>query len=399
MFFEIAPDSVIGTACATGRDPRVARCIPAVMLVWTFWIFATPLFGGGDHAWLLPTLASFPVFLWLYFRAYYRSVAEIRWSAYGIAALGFIITPVNPGGQGYVIYACAFMAFTGRTPWVAMHHMLVLLVLYALECAWLGTHWIFIVSSVLVGFAIGLMNVMFRRNQQQNAELRLSHEEVRRLAAMAERERIGRDLHDLLGHTLSLVALKSELAGKLLERDPVAALQEVREVERVARDALAQVRRAVTGIRAACLAAELASARLLLESADIRLEYCGEDLALPAEIENCLALVLREAATNVHRHANAHRVEVTVARDGDAVAMRVRDDGCGGVDAKGNGLCGMAERLSSLGGSLLISSPPGKGTTLDVRVPLPAQVAEAPETVAHESAARATKIAQRAAAH
>ncbi|HEX7110939.1 MAG TPA: ATP-binding protein, partial [Mizugakiibacter sp.] len=102
---------------------------------------------------------------------------------------------------------------------------------------------------------------------------------------------------------------------------------------------------------------------------------------------------------NVHRHANAHRVEVTVARDGDAVAMRVRDDGCGGVDAKGNGLCGMAERLSALGGSLLISSPPGKGTTLDVRVPLPAQVVEAPESVAHESAARAPKIAQQAAAH
>ncbi|GAP67228.1 membrane sensor signal transduction histidine kinase [Mizugakiibacter sediminis] len=397
MFFEVAPDSVIGNACATGRDPRLSRWIPAVMLVWTFWIFATPLFDGGDRPWLVPTLASFPVFLWLYFRAYYRSVAEVHWSAYGIAALGFIITPVNPGGQGYVVYACAFMAFTGRTPWMSVRRMLAMLALYALECAWLGTHWVFIVSSVLVGFAIGLLNVMFRRNQQQNAELRLSHEEVRRLAAMAERERIGRDLHDLLGHTLSLVALKSELAGKLLERDPAAALQEVREVERVARDALAQVRRAVTGIRAASLAAELASARLLLESANIRLDYCGEDLALPADIENCLALVLREAATNVHRHANAHRVEVTVARDGDAVAMSVRDDGCGGVDAKGNGLCGMAERLSALGGSLLISSPPGAGTRLDVRVPLRAQGSEASASAARESAPRVPRIAQQAA--
>ncbi|MCE5231733.1 MAG: sensor histidine kinase [Mizugakiibacter sp.] len=376
MLFEAAPDSVIGRACASGRDPRLSRWIPAVMLVWTFWIFATPLFYADDRAWLLPTLASFPVFLWLYVRAYYRSVAEIHWNAYGIAALGFILTPVNAGGQGYVVYACAFLAFTGRTPRVAARHMLALLALYALECGWLGTHWIYVASSVLIGFAIGLMNVMFRRNQQQNAELRLSHEEVRRLAAMAERERIGRDLHDLLGHTLSLVALKSELAGKLFERDPAAARQEVREVERVARDALAQVRRAVTGIRAACLAAELASARLLLESADVRLDYRDEEIALPAEVETCLALVLREAITNAHRHADARSVEVTVARDGGAVAMRIRDDGRGGIDAKGNGLCGMAERLSVLGGSLLIGSPPGRGTTLDVRVPLPAPASE-----------------------
>src|SRR5690242_11748500 len=151
--------------------------------------------------------------------------------------------------------------------------MLLLALLYALESLLLGLPWAFAASAVLVSIAVGLMNVFFRRNQQQDAELRLSHDEVRRLAAATERERIGRDLHDLLGHTLSLVAVKSELAGRLLERDPSAARREIAGVERVAREALSQVRSAVTGIRAAGLVAELASARLLLESAGVLFEY------------------------------------------------------------------------------------------------------------------------------
>src|SRR6202000_1230407 len=99
-----------------------------------------------------------------------------------------------------------------------------------------------------IAVSVGSINVIYRVNAQRNAELKLSHDEVRRLAAMAERERIGRDLHDLLGHTLSLITLKSEVATRWFDRDPAAARVEIGEVERVARDALAQVRRAVTGI-------------------------------------------------------------------------------------------------------------------------------------------------------
>ncbi len=125
---------------------------------------------------------------------------------------------------------------------------------------------------MIVAVAVFFGNHHFLESQRKRAQLQLSHDEVRRLAALAERERIGRDLHDLLGHTLSLVALKSELAGKLVERDPQAARRELAEVTRVARDALSQVRSAVTGIRAAGLASELASARLLLESDGVSFE-------------------------------------------------------------------------------------------------------------------------------
>ena len=375
MFFKMAPDSIIGRRCASAVFPR-ARWIPFAMLVWTFWIFADPSFSNQQH-WLWPTLGTFAVFLPLYFLAYYGPSRFILWCALGIAALGGLLTPINVGGLGYLIYACAFLAFTGANLRAALQRMVLLNLLYALECWLLHFPLVYIASGVMMGMAIGVMNVLFRRNQQHDAELRLSHDEVRRLAATAERERIGRDLHDLLGHTLSLVAVKSELAKRLLERDPVAAKREIAEVERVAREALSQVRSAVTGIRAAGLVAELASARLLLESAGVSFEYRPPAQALPEKIETTLALVLREAVTNVQRHAHASHAEVAVEHERGHAILRVRDDGRGGIGAHGNGLTGMRERIEALGGSLAIRSERGRGTELNVALPLPATQAEA----------------------
>lgn len=370
MLFRIAPDSIIGKRCASATFPR-ARWIPLAMLVWTFWIFADPSFTNQQN-WLWATLGTFAVFLPLYFLAYYGPGRYLLSCALGIAALGCVLTPINVGGLGYLIYACAFLASTGADLRTAMQRMVLLNLLYALECWLLGFPWVYIASGVMMGMAIGVMNVLFRRNQQHDAELRLSHEEVRRLAATAERERIGRDLHDLLGHTLSLVAVKSELAGKLLERDPLGARREIAEVERVAREALSQVRSAVTGIRAACLAAELASARLLLESAGVAFEYRPPAQELPVEIETALALALREAVTNIQRHAHATRAEVSVECGDDRAILRVRDNGRGGVGSHGNGLTGMRERIEALGGTLAIRSERGHGTELTVALPSPA---------------------------
>nr|WP_246191570.1 sensor histidine kinase [Pseudoxanthomonas gei] len=203
-----------------------------------------------------------------------------------------------------------------------------------------------------------------------DAQLRLSHEEVRRLAALAERERIGRDLHDLLGHTLSLVALKSDLASRLVGRDPAAARKEMEDVSGVARDALAQVRRAVSGIRAAGLAAELASARLLLESDGVRFSYEIEPVPLSAEQETVLALAVREAVTNIQRHARAGGATVSLHSADQQVSLRIEDDGRGGAIVPGNGLGGMRERIESLGGRLRVDAMPGQGTRVEVTLPV-----------------------------
>jgi len=202
-------------------------------------------------------------------------------------------------------------------------------------------------------------------------ELRLSQVEVRRLATLAERERIGRDLHDLLGHTLSLVTLKSELARRLAIADPPRAQREMEEVERVSRHALAEVRAAVTGMRRGDLAAEIISARLMLEASDVAFEATLPiSLGLPPDIEATLALVLREAVTNIHRHARARNARVVVSHEPGRFCMQIHDDGRGGLGAHGNGLAGMRERVQGLGGLMQIHSPPRRGTAIVVSVPL-----------------------------
>jgi len=232
----------------------------------------------------------------------------------------------------------------------------------------IGYPWQSVVFVPVITWIIGMIVNVERASEEKDVALKLSHDEVRRLAATAERERIGRDLHDLLGHTLSLITLKLELARKLADRDTEGSKRELAEAERVARHALAEVRSAVTGIRSADLAAELASARLLLESSQVHLEYGAPPQDLPPDIERCLALVLREAVTNVARHAQASRVRVAFECEPRAVQLCVEDDGRGGISTDGNGLAGMRDRVRALGGTMSIDAPRGAGTKVLVRV-------------------------------
>jgi len=349
---------------------------PWLMLVWSTWIFITPIYDTGDSfpRWQVPTFASFAVFLVLFYRVYYRSRSQVTTCALAVAALGFAVTPYNPGAQGYIIYACAFLGMRNSTR-ESLRDMIIVLGLYAAEWVWLDFTWVYLLNAVCVGLAIGLMNSNFMRKYEREIELKLSHDEVRRLAAFAERERIGRDLHDLLGHTLSLITLKSELANRLFDRDVAAAKREMADVERVARDALAQVRRAVSGIRAAGFAAELASAKLLLESNGVRLDYELADVPLPAEIETVLAMTVREAVTNIQRHARAACARVRLSVQRGQLVLCVEDDGRGGAIEPGNGLCGMRERLATIGAELRVESERGRGTKVIASLPVPASQA------------------------
>jgi two-component system sensor histidine kinase DesK len=369
-FFEPSHDSIVGMRVGRSEGER-SRWFPVLMLGWSVWIFVTPLYEQKYFPhWLWPTVASYAVFLVLYYRAYFRSKRHMLGYALGIVALAFATTPFNPGAQGYMVYASAFLAFCGTTR-TAVQWMLGVLGAYCVVWMLVGWPNIYLFSTVMIGFMVGLLNIIMIQRTKADGALRLSHEEVRRLAATAERERIGRDLHDLLGHTLSLVALKADLAGRLVDRDPLAARREIDEVARVSRDALAQVRRAVTGIRAAELAAELASAHLLLETDGILLTYTLPELPIPPELETVFALALREAVTNIQRHARAQRVKVELGQEGDHAVLQISDDGRGGDIAPGNGLRGMRERVQALGGELRVDSRRGQGTKVQVRLPLP----------------------------
>lgn len=217
---------------------------------------------------------------------------------------------------------------------------------------------------------VGGLNIYDAEKSRGNAELRLAHEEIARLAKVAERERIARDLHDLLGHTLSSITLKSDLASRLAARDPVRAEREMTEVARVSREALREVREAVRGYRTRDLAGELAAVREMLRAAGVQLDYLAEPVALEPAHEGTLALALREAVTNVVRHAGAARCTVRLERLGGAVRLTVTDDGSGPCAPDGAGLSGMRERAELLGGRLSLARS-AAGTRLLLTLPLP----------------------------
>jgi two-component system sensor histidine kinase DesK len=372
-----APDSITAHTMRMGRSPWT----DVVHIVWSVWVFITPAMSGGAFGytlrWLLLTLVSYPLFLWLYAMTLVASPRKSMWCALGMVALCLALLPWYPSGLSYFVFGCVMLQPRRSSSIIGYLAVLALLnallIAYALQ---IGYPWQAFVWMPMVTAIIGVIVAVERINRDRDAALKLSHEEVRRLAGLAERERIGRDLHDLLGHTLSLVALKSDLAGRLLERDPVAARREIDDVSRVSRDALAQVRRAVSGIRAAGIAAELASAKLLLETDGVAFDYRFDEhfgsSALPPGVESALALTVREAATNIQRHARAQHAQASFGMEGGDAVLRIDDDGRGGAITPGNGLCGMRERIEGLRGSLRIDAGAGRGTRVEVRVPLAA---------------------------
>lgn len=370
-----APDSAMAWAVRQGRSPWAEM----VHLLWSAWVFTTPAFSPGGYSarWWLLTATSYPLFVLLYTRVL-AAPARSAWRyAAAMMLLCVVLLPWYPSGMSYFVFGCVLLHMHGhRSAWVAMGQVVLLGIGFVGYAMLLGYPWQAVVWMPVVTLIVGAVVQVERINELKDAALKLSQEEVRRLAATAERERIGRDLHDLLGHTLSMVALKSDLAARLVERDPAAARREIEEVASGARQALGQVRRAVSGIRAAQLAGELASARLLLETDGVEFGYeigdGGGDSALPPGVESILALTVREAVTNIQRHARASAAKVSFAVEGKEAVLLVEDDGRGGTITPGNGLAGMRERLEAAHGSLQIASGVHGGTRIEARLPLAA---------------------------
>ncbi len=209
--------------------------------------------------------------------------------------------------------------------------------------------------------------------------LRQTRAELARAAVAEERLRIARDLHDLLGHSLSLIALKAELAGRLVGPDPARAAQEIADLETVARRSLTEVRQAVTSYRQPGLTSELAAGRRMLAAAgvDCRVE-APSAYSFPAPVDTLLAWTVREGTTNIVRHSGARQACIRVGASGSLVWAELTDDGAGagpapaGPAPAGSGLAGLAERAARLGGSLQTGARDGGGFRLRVSVPLAA---------------------------
>jgi two-component system, NarL family, sensor histidine kinase DesK len=278
-----------------------------------------------------------------------------------MAVLGAAFTAYRPSGVFFFIMVAAFgpLAAGGRAAAsVAITLGAVLLIVGEWSLLWPygPTPYIAAVEALLVGGAITFVM------RQQFA--------LRRILKTAERERIARDLHDILGHTLSVIILKSELASRLLEHDPKRARAEIDDVERISRNALSEVREAIVGYRAGDLVAELERAKSTLETAGIVVERHCEDVSMPAAYERVLALALREAVTNVVRHAQAKNCRLTLQQGGGVYSLGIRDDGRGGNHQEGLGMRGIRERVLAIGGTTTWQA--GQGTELTITVPVTA---------------------------
>jgi two-component system, NarL family, sensor histidine kinase DesK len=354
--------------------PPISRPAPSayIWLAYSIFFFLEPISRHQTRYWM-ECLGIYAIFLVLYVGMDVVESTRFRLGlAAGYTALGMAALPMNPGASAFFIYAAAYVPFL-------VSSIPMILGITAVNFGLLVGEALLLHKSIpdyaIPAFFLvlsAMTNIFIARQMQMNCKLRMAQEEIEQLAAVAERERIARDLHDVLGHTLSVIVLKAELAGKLMERDPRRAAAEIADVESTARTALAEVREAIGGYRAQGLGAELALARRTLDAAGVRLVCETEAIASPAlraTEETVLSLAVREAVTNIVRHAEATECRMRIETTAEGFhALLVEDDGRHRVKREGNGLRGMRERVQALGGRFSLES--ADGTRLRIELPI-----------------------------
>jgi two-component system sensor histidine kinase DesK len=341
---------------------------PLFWMVYLGFFFIQPVAAHESlKVWLLD-LTGAAVFLVLYFGLFALENPNLYLHIGGMILLGLLFQPINHGACTFFIFSAAMLPFCVKTNTAAVIGLFGIGGVAAIEGWLLHLDLGSLFFSALFPIFIGAGNMFFAERNRMNRKLRKAHEEVENLAKVAERERIARDLHDVLGHTLSVITLKSELAGKLIDRDPERAGKEIREVESISRQALADVRDAIRGYRSQGLAAELAQAKSTLETAGLTVQCdAATTVKLPAVQESVLSLAVREAVTNVVRHARARTCRMRLEQQNGSCRLEIQDDGLGGSNGEGNGLRGMRERVEMLGGTLLRETR--AGTKLTITLP------------------------------
>jgi two-component system sensor histidine kinase DesK len=320
----------------------------------------------GHTVELIVTVIATIAFLISYFYGFWVRGNKLAAVVAFQTALAVAFAPFNVGSFVFFIYAGSFAAQLHDRP--ALLYVIGIAALAALTALWVEPPPFFWLGGVVITLLVGAVNYHFARFGRTQQQLKLAEKEVQHLAAVAERERIARDLHDVLGHTLSLIVLKSELAAKLATRDPQRAAQEIGDVESVARKALQEVRETIRGIRPS-LREELERAQSLLKAAGVLSEVEQGALSIDKAREETLAFLVREAATNVARHAQASYCRICVAQRNGTASLIVQDDGAVQSVVEGSGMRGMRERVEALGGVMRYTV--SKGMTLHIDLPTP----------------------------
>jgi two-component system sensor histidine kinase DesK len=380
---------------ASGISPRLWRLYAQAWLVCLLFPILTLIQLRPPLLHLLLACAGLAIFVASYTRIMWRhpirAHARDRWPARSaylllaiLVALVLVLSLTYGSAFLWLLVGVSAMAGVLLPPRSAFVVVMVLTLLtlgsgVALAGGLDGTDWLHLLPLVLLVRGLGLDMAGVVRLASALREVHAARGELARMAVVEERLRMARDLHDLLGHTLSMITLKSELAARLVEHDPARAGAEMREVEQTARQTLREVRAAVAGYRQPNLQSELDGARQLLEAAGI--EYTIEQAqdTLPAAVDTVLAWVVRESVTNVIRHSRATRCKVQINARSGRVFAEVTNDGVSGHEPESGswststGLTSLAERVAAHGGQLTAGVLPADDKCFHLCVELPIQ--------------------------
>ena len=360
---ESAPSNWIDRFGSIGKEPT----FHLIYLAFLFmpWLFQTP--SSTD---VVVALAAVLIFVPIHFYAYTASsnkrIIPIALVALLSAVCAFYVT-----GNGVFLVYCAAMAGFHRPVWrsgfiVALCALVYVAASYTAGRISVEMGFILFMSLIIWFSTLSTAQTLLDKAQQER-----EHELDTQTASLMERERIGRDLHDLLGHTLTLVALKSDLANRLIDNDPEAAKVQITQIQEGARRALKDVRVALSGLTAVSVATELDNAHKALSTAGVELNVTGEVPDLSLDQDKVCGLMIREAVTNIIRHTKASQAHIEFSSGDSHRHVTISDNGGGTVNTEGRGLHGLRLRIESLGGSVLIDDTEG----VSLRASLPVATA------------------------
>ncbi|WP_237565614.1 sensor histidine kinase [Ornithinimicrobium cavernae] len=358
-----------GTATST-VDPwdRFGWLMGAIWLV--FLVFPVVALATSDlhPVWRVAGIGGIVAFGAVYIRGFLRVGNSDTWQQVMRTGIGHLavmtvlalalVPLLGVGVLSHVPYIIALSMFCLPLAWaLAVATLGILLCVAApLLDGSFGENWFFTLIVALVAISTGLVRVLEQRGG-------LARAAAAELALAAERDRVARDVHDVLGHSLTVVTVKAELAQRLIESDPDRARDELDQIQSLSRAALAEIRATVAGLRVASLADEVAAAEAALSGAGIRAELPDNLGAVDPRHRVLLAWALREAVTNVVRHSGATLCTVEL----ESGRLRVIDNGRGTTGRKeGNGLRGIRERVAAADGTLTLTPGPSGGTVLEV---------------------------------
>jgi len=308
---------------------------------------------------------GWPVYVWTSLQIVISMVMTVMFSyVYFSIFLAFFIGNIKNKGGFYTLYIIHLI-----TTFVTVNYGL------ATQKQVFFTQFPFILISLIIVILLPFNTYNQKKQDQLEVQLEDANKRISELVKIEERQRIARDLHDTVGQKLSLIGLKSDLAGKLLHKDLDRAEKEITEIRSTARVALKEVRELVTKMRGIRLEDEVYHIKQMLDAASIEYELVGEPKLKHVALltENVLCMCVKEAITNVVKHSKATRCVVTIEALPDKMVLQVKDNGVGmNVDThfyNGNGLQGIRERLEFVNGTMRINSEEHQGTMLTLRVP------------------------------